>query len=313
MTRKSVLALLLLGMAVSPGWSWWPKGHSIVAEAAVRSLPGQVPAFFRQGAAQIAHCAQDPDVAKNRDLPIVSAAEGPEHYLDWELLRGNLAPRTREKYYQLLAGLSVSAADAGTLPYSVSEGTERLAVFFAEHRRWPQNPFIRTKCLIYAGTLAHYAGDLTMPLHTTIHHDGRARPDGSTPRSGIHMKVDSLIERLDLKPVELARGQIVAPMADIFDGVMAELKSSHALVDRVYELEAQLPPATGSYTPSAEIRSFTTERARAATRFLASLYLSAWVKSAAVTLPSWLEREPLTPSKPTASKPTASRPAPLRQ
>ena len=67
--------------------------------------------------------------------------------------------------------------------------------------------------------------------------------------------------------------------------------ASRALIDRTYALEDQLPPAQGDWKPSAEIIAFATERARASTRFTASLYLTAWQKSARLRLPPWLERE----------------------
>lgn len=161
---------------------------------------------------------------------------------------------------------------------------------FAEHRKWPENPHIKTKCLVYAGFLAHYAGDLCMPLHTTIHHDGRARADGSSPRSGIHAKVDSLIEKVALKASDLVAGQKPEAVESVFPAVLAEIERSRALVDRVYALEAKLPPENGPWTPDAEVLQFTTERGRAGARFLGSLYLTAWKKSATIKLPAWLKR-----------------------
>jgi hypothetical protein len=102
---------------------------------------------------------------------------------------------------------------SATLPYAIAEWTERLSIAFAEHRKYPANPYIQNKCLVYAGFLAHYAQDLCMPLHTTIHHDGRANPDGSTPKTGIHPRVDSLVEKLDMQPAQLAANQRVWPPA----------------------------------------------------------------------------------------------------
>jgi len=270
--------------------AWWPAGHGIIARAAVLSLPAEVPAFFRAGGDAVAHTSYDPDVAKNRAAPLLSDAEGPEHYLDWELLQGKPLPAKRSEFLALCAQLKVQPEDVGYLPYSTAEWTERLAVAFAEHRRWPENPFIRSKCLVYAGFLAHYAGDMTQPLHTTIHFDGRARPDHSSPRSGIHNKVDALIERLNLSPEELAKDQQVAPVEKLLPAILSELESSHALVERVYALEPQLPPTEGEIHPSTEVVAFTRERARAATRFLASLYLTAWDQSKRVQLPPWLDR-----------------------
>lgn len=287
---RAGLALLLA--AAVPAAAWWPKGHSILAEAAVRALPAAVPAFFRAGGATVAHLAQDPDVAKNRETPNVNDVEFPEHFLDRELLEGRSLPATRYAFLGLCAAIKLDPKDVGLVPYAIAEWTERLAVAFAEHRRWPENPHIRTKCLVYAGFLAHYATDVCMPLHTTVHYDGRVPPGGRSPRSGIHARVDALIEKLELDPAVLARGLAVRPLPKLLPGVVEELDRSHALVDRTYTLEAQLPPERGAWQPTAEVRAFAEERARASTRFLASLYLTAWEKSASLRLPPWLEREP---------------------
>jgi hypothetical protein len=289
--RSLYLAFLAVPLLTAPAAAWWPKGHSIVAEAAVRSLPAEVPAFFRRGTGMAAHCAQDPDVFKQRETAALNDAEGPEHYVDLELLQGKPLPDRRSAYLKLLHELKQEPGKVGTLPYSVAEWTEKLAVAFAEHRKWPANPYIQTKCLVYAGILAHYSGDLAMPLHTTVHHDGRARPDGASPRTGIHARVDSLIEKLQLQPADLARNQQPEAFDALLPAISREIERSRALVDRTYELEPRLPPTRGDWSPSPEIMSFTQERARAAARFTASLYLTAWRKSASVQLPAWLERE----------------------
>lgn len=176
------------------------------------------------------------------------------------------------------------------LPYALVEGTQRLTLAFAEHRRWPDDPYIRAKTLHYGGLLAHYAGDLCQPLHTTIHHNGRALPDGSSPRTGLHDKVDSLPERLGLEGLGVPEGVEPQAFEAVFPAVLEEFARSHALVERVYELEPQLGEADQSEVPEA-VREFAVDRYRAAVRFTGSLFLTAWEHSAAVELPSWLRRE----------------------
>jgi hypothetical protein len=286
--RPLLVAVLLLA---APALAWWPQGHSIIALAAVRALPAEVPSFFREGGPLIAHLAQDPDVMKDRETPNVNDAEFPEHFIDWELLQGKELPPTRYGFLKLCGSTGLDPKDVGLAPYAIAEWTERLTLAFAEHRKWPHNPHIRTKCLFYAGILSHYSGDLCMPLHTTIHYDGRVKADGKVPRSGIHARVDSLIEKLALEPRALAEGQRIEPVPVLFPAIVAQIQNSRKLIDRTYELEAQLPPERGTWTATREVREFGTERAREATRFTAALYLTAWRNSARVTLPPWLERE----------------------
>jgi hypothetical protein len=175
----------------------------------------------------------------------------------------------------------------GLLPYAVLEGQQRLTIAFAEHRRWPEDPWIRQKIVLYAGYLAHYAGDLDQPLHTTVHHDGRALPDHSSPRTGIHQLVDGLFERVPLDPAALVRGLVVDEQADPWAAIKGEMTRSHALVDPVYALEPALRAGAEGGTYGAPVVSFTEERFRATAGFLANLFYTAWRRSASVEMPSW--------------------------
>ena len=239
----------------------------------------------------IAHCSFDPDVSKHRGTSYLRGAERPEHYIDLELLRGHRLPKGRYAFIQLCDELGVEPEDVGLAPYAVAEWAERLAVAFAEYRKWPDNPFIQNKCLVYAGFIAHYAQDLCQPLHVTIHYDGRADPDGSSPHTGIHAKVDGLIQRLDFDPDALAKDQEVLPLDGLMPGILKELERSRSLINRVYELEEALPPAEGPWMPVPAVVDFASVRAREAARFTAALYLTAWERSAHLQLPPWLERE----------------------
>ena len=58
-------------------------------------------------------------------------------------------------------------------------------------------------------------------------------------------------------------------------GIERQIEESRALIPRVYELEESLG---GRDSPA--VRAFALERARAAIRFTAALYLTAWEMSA---------------------------------
>lgn len=293
--RKLLLLASLLLMSV-PAYAWWPAGHGMLSEAAVRSLPDEMPKFFREGGKAIAHHSFDPDVAKNRSVLLATGTEAPEHYFDWELVEKPLAgkplPPNRYDFLKFCFENGVAPQNVGLLPYAIAEWTERLTVAFAEHRRWPKNNRTQEKCLLYAGVLAHYAQDLCQPLHTTVHHDGRANADGSSPRSGIHNKVDALVETLAPPPEKLAEDQTIAPLAKLLPDLAEEMRKSHAQVYYVYTLEPLLPPA-GQKPAQIDlvVLSFTNQQARESTRLAASLFLTAWKNSGDVKLPGWLKRE----------------------
>jgi len=281
------LALALAGTA--PAAAWLTPGHRMVTLAAVGALPAEFPAFFRAGAESVAHLSVDPDLQRNRDTPELKVREDPEHYFDLERLGGRPLPPTRAELFWTMAEIGRGPADFGFLPYAVIEGTQRLALCFAEHRRWPGNPIVREKCLVYAGLLGHYAADLQQPLHTTIHHDGWALPDGGSPLTGIHRRVDALFERVAFDREAAVAGLAPAPFADLRQSVLDELAASHARLDEAYRLEPLLASAAGLADPA--VAAFTCERYRAAALFLARLFATAWEQSARLELPGWLLRE----------------------
>lgn len=294
-------ALLVLGVLLlhAPSFAWWPPGHGILTEAATRALPQEMPQFFRKSAKAIAFHSFDPDIAKNRAAPHATAAEAPEHFIDWELvaplLKENALPATRYEFLKLCFQNNVEPNRVGLVPYAVAEWTERLTIAFAQHRRWPNNKEIQNQCILTAGILAHYAEDLCQPLHVTIDHDGRARPDGTSPQTGIHARMDSLVETLKLSPKLLSQHQNIAPIEKLLPGIEREIQNSRAQIALVYQLENELPQtgergARFTAPPTLGVLQIVNERAREATRFTASLFLTAWRDSARAELPVWLKR-----------------------
>ena len=294
--RAVIIAALALAMLLAfqrTSRAWHHEGHHLITRAAVAALPESVPAFFRgrNAGERIAHLSIDADLGRDRLLPQLREAESPEHFIDYEYLQGKPLPPHRYAYIGLLQELKVEPSRAGFVPYAVTEWTQRLTMAFAEHRRWPDNEHIRAKCLFYAGQLAHYSADLAQPLHTTIHYNGRIDALGRGGRTGIHSKVDDLLYRFTLEDLAIAPGPgAVTTYDNVMAGVIAELLASHALVDRVYELEPKLPDVKEQVDLVPEVRAFALERGRAGARFTASLYLTAWENSAALKLPGYLDR-----------------------
>jgi len=283
------LALLLALAAAAPAGAWLTLGHRRVGIAAAAAVAGELPPFFVAGAETIGHLAVDPDLFRNRDTPTLRSREEVEHFLDSERLPPGGLPPTAHELLVASAARGLRPAQIGLLPYAVIEGTEKLALCLAEHRRWPDNPHVRAKCLVFAGLLAHYAGDLAQPLHTTIHHDGWALPSGGSPLEGFHVRIDALLERAPFDPAGALAGLSLAPLPDLRAGVLAALEASHALLDRTYRLQPLLGAAEGFAHP--EVVAFACERYRAAVELLGRLYLTAWSESERIELPGWLQRE----------------------
>jgi len=291
-TSRFAAAVVLLGLG-QVGLAWHGRGHDKATRVAVSALPKEMPAFFAAGADSIAHCSQDPDLFRK---PLVAgqvhATERAEHYCDLERLGRKKLPDHRYDLLMWCGENKVQPSAVGFVPYAVTEWTQRLSVAFAEHRAWPDNEHIRQKALVYAGLLAHYAQDLCQPLHTTVHYDGRTKADGSSPRSGIHLKTDALLEKVPAKAKVAVAAKSVQPFAELFPAVVAELSASHALVDKVYELKKLLPAGAEPIKAGGPVAAFTAERLKAAALFTARLYLTAWRDSAKVKIPAWHRRQP---------------------
>jgi len=258
-----------------------------MTEAVVSRL-SEFPRFFRDGASVIADCSSEPDLAASLKGTSLAERERPDHFINFEYVKGESIPPLRSEYLRLVRQKAPGAL-VGTLPYAIIEWADRLSLAFAEHRRWPDNRAVQYRCLVYAGILCHYCEDLWMPLHTTVHYDGRAH-NGVSPRTGIHDRMDGLIERfnLDLRKIAAGREATSAwnPPDALFPAVIAEVELSNRQVERVYSLERKLMEGADD----AELRQFAAYCAQQAVDFTARVLRAVWKNSASITLPSWLSR-----------------------
>ena len=285
------LLIAILFVTSKKASAWHDEGHYYTAAAATKALPIDVPLFFRDGYKTIAHGSIDPDIFKNRKVPQLTDIEGPEHYMDLEMLQGKELPKTRFDFYELCNDLNISPAKVGVVPYAVTEWAQRLTIAFAEYRQDPTNPHIQMKCLIYAGILAHYMGDINMPLHTSIHHNGYINEDGSVTGKGIHSKVDALPSKITYNQIFDKKLPKLAVRKNLFLFTTKQLKKSNAKVPQVYELADKLPATRDLKMTDKQVIAFTKECIRDAAWFTASIYYSAWKNSADVEIPSWVNRD----------------------
>jgi len=275
--------------------AWHGQGHIHATSLAVLAVQDHLPPFFAEGIETIKHCSVDPDVFKFRtDETTLYRTEAPDHYFDLERFDGNDLPDTRQDFTWWCVRKGRSTSYVGTLPYAVTEWTYRLCIALAEYRRWPDNPAIQTKCLVYAGILAHYAEDACMPLHATIHWDGRANENGNSPHTGIHSKVDALLQKVTAEESPIL-GPDETAFDSVLDAIFAQLHASNQLVDAVYELENTVPEVDQPINPQSPLWTFMQERLRETSLFTARLFVTAFQKSTQVEIPEWHVRAPTQP------------------
>jgi hypothetical protein len=289
------LTAVILTIAL-PASAWLARGHMLMSKASVALVAGDLPEFFSlpESARAIADASVEADALRDMGDVALRNTEAPNHYWASELLTDWKLPADRIAFYRLCQEKNLTPSKSGALYYTLLESLARLEVAFAQHRRWPEDPGAKARCLVYAGYLAHFAQDLNMPLHTTIHHDGRTKPDGSSSRTGIHFRMDDLPGRLDLDWNDVITDLHPQVMENPGKAILAQIALSNAQVDRVYELNDQLPKRDEEgWTPTPEIRELGLERSRAAVAFTASLWLTAWHRSEAIAgrTPPWLSEQ----------------------
>ena len=276
MKRSLLLTVAVLLTLAGLTRAWWVIGHGRIAEAAVSGLPDDMPKFFRAASKQLGHLAGDPDRWKNPSCKHLRAAEAPDHFLDLEEFGGKELPADRWKAIALLQKLGKKPDRVGFLPYAIMENYDRLSVAFYDYRADKENPAIQAKCIVYAGILSHLTGDCMMPLHTTIHYDGRIDEDGNKAQKGIHAKIDGFPEKFDLAAEEMGRGLEAKKIEGVWDHVLKQIRDSHGHIDRCYALDK-----AGAFDkPTKESRQFILDRCRAGTQFTMDLWYSAWLRSA---------------------------------
>jgi hypothetical protein len=219
---RVLVAGFLAGAVPLRAWDY--AGHRIVNELALRSLPGDFPAFVREpaNAERVAFLAGEPDRWRNApDLMLKqSGGSWTDHFLDLEQIPAaglDLAKLPSFRYdfiLQFAAGRATHLENfpqidpaknsdhtrewPGFAPWAIAEYYAKLKSAFAclkvfEELGTPVEIANAQANVLYAmGVMGHYVGDCAQPLHTTIHHNGwvGANPNGYSTQSGIHTWID---------------------------------------------------------------------------------------------------------------------------
>jgi hypothetical protein len=157
---------------------------------------------------------------------------------------------------------------AGTLPWTIEGVSDQLEIAW---RRGDCDAVLRL-----SGYLAHYVGDASQPLHSTIHYDGYARDRGVHAR--IELAVDHSLPELEPLAVREIR---IEPINDVWTPAIAEIRDANALVGAVIRNDRAARDAGdyGNEYQRALMRqdaaTFARQIARAAS-VLASIWLYEW-------------------------------------
>jgi hypothetical protein len=317
-SRLLAAALPLLA-AVLPLCAWDYEGHRTVNLLALDSLPTNFPAALRDAAARerVAFLAGEPDRWRNTSDRPLRHANGLDHYFDMEYLADyyamsatNLSPFRYEFTAQMAAvrakspeKFSTTEKDddrikylPGFLPWAIVENYAKLKSGFSylkvfEEMGTPEEVAEARKNLLYImGTMGHYVGDATQPLHTTKHFNGWVgeNPKGYGTNKTFHSWIDGGYLRKvgGLRDAELrAKLRPAAPLTldgttardaeDVFKVVMRFLAEQHKLVEPLYEMNKD-GRLSGNGEKGMEAFPVLSNQIKLAAQFLGDLWLTAY-------------------------------------
>jgi hypothetical protein len=322
--------------ASSPANGWDERGHRLVVEKALATLPpgSGLPGFlFEQPTKQmLINFSMAPDLlrgAGSRDW-----LHGAAHHilLNDKGRAGDCSPFAPEAetlggWQDCLTRAGQNVFHVGYLPIAIREGYEKLVRGFAYWRvmtaimESPDAPddmkqaasqaceMWRTQIISDLGNWSHFVGDAAVPLHVSTRIGGWEEKDN--PRAfaigGIHRKFEGLaVDRL-IKSDEIVESfmQPYRPGQGPVGKVIEEyILASHALVRPLYELDKRRAfDAGGPEDAVEEGRVFIAKRIAAGAMALRGLMMQAWAESLTVSVGYGGEYGPIIPVEQLVAEP----------
>jgi hypothetical protein len=269
--QRTLLFLLILLCGAPRALAWGDLGHQRVNAAAIEVLPEPLRSYFRARASYFLEHATEADTVARQD-----PAERPHHYTEIEAYdrfpfrefdRRFVAGHWNPPPAELAHGDSV---------WEIERYTLRLAEDL-RRRRWDA----ADHDAVFA---AHYAADLTQPLHTLINYDGQL-----TNQRGIHARFETELVR-DLADRWTLRPAPSAFVPNLRARIFHELVESYTNREVIFSADREA--AAGGYLdPQFPARferlagPLALRQLNAAALFVSSLWYTAWVQAGKPALP----------------------------
>jgi hypothetical protein len=239
---------------------------------AVESLPEPLRTYFNARKAYLIANASLPDL-----VAIQNPEERPHHYTDADADESYPFPHLRRQYLDQGRGPTPHELHNGDSIWQIDRYTLELEKDL-RRRRWSE----ADRAAIF---LAHYASDLTQPLHTLVNYDGKM-----TRQAGVHARFETeLVRAVLLKWTPAPQPAVFLPnvRARVFEELLASYHESplifaadrFAVADRNYLDPGYLPAFVGMVGPLAR------RRLEAAVQLVSSLWYTAWVRAGKPGLP----------------------------
>jgi hypothetical protein len=246
----------------------------MVNAAAIRTLPFRLRSYFVPHQFYLVDHASDPDLKAKDDR-----RERPRHFVEIEA--HDRYPFLSFQREFVLEGLGPSPDQTrhGTVIWQIERFTRYLSQDF-RRGDWSE----ASHDAVY---LAHYAADLTQPLHTVVNYDGQ-----QTGQRGIHA-------RFEVGLVDLLAGQWVLrprPATDITNlrsRIFQEFVNSYRQAPAIFAADRRVRSSI-PYTSARFLPAFATvagpvayAQLEDAASFIGSLWYTSWVRAGKPALTGW--------------------------
>jgi hypothetical protein len=287
--QVAVMLLLALANLAVPGLAWGERAHKLINAAAVENLPEPLRSYFLARKEYLVEHAMDPDLLASDD-----ASERPHHYTDLDADDSFPFLNLQRQFVEKRAGPAPWQLPHGDSIWQIERFTLRLADSL-QRRRWAD----ADRDAIFA---AHYAADLTQPLHTVKNYDGQL-----TGQNGVHARfetelVNALADGWRLRP----RPAVFEP--DLRARIFREMTASFSSSNVVFESD-RIAVSGRNYLDPQYYATFyklagplAEKRLEAGASFVSSLWYTAWVRAGKPVLPEGPARVKAIGEAPAASR-----------
>jgi hypothetical protein len=228
------ISIFLAATAIMFLSSWGFLVHRTSTQLAVYQLPKPMRAFFHEGLPYLVKNSVRPDQRRNDD-----STEAPKHIIDLEEYGDSAAWKMPLTWKEALEKYPFDTLRKhGYGPYWVVVTKQKLENAFRISNR--------DSILFYAADLAHYVGDMNVPLHTTANYDGQL-----TKQKGLHSLWESMIPEIQLADFDLSSRHKAKYVAHPEQAVWDAVRRSYSLLPQIFAEEKN---ASVGFTDSTKFR-----------------------------------------------------------
>jgi hypothetical protein len=233
--NSSVLACLIASIWLfampTRGYAWDARTHMLIARLAVDALPDTpLKHLLAAHEADLQEDAVAPDESLRARY---GKAEAIRHYIDLENFGADPFAELKPDIAAMELQYGASTLQrSGTLPWTIEAMAQGV------QQAWRSGDCAQV--VLLSGYLAHYTGDATQPLHTTIHFDGYQQD------RGMHARFEGAVDRSVGEVEQLARPQVHLEKIDsVWSAAISEIKQGNPLVGGVIEADRATRAETG--------------------------------------------------------------------